>query len=79
MSQERNARSTHTRLLALCRSSTSFADKLHRIGAILFFWPHQSVSRTQMGRGSSLSLSLVQSRALLGLQAESVTVEVHQL
>src|SRR6478735_7179023 len=30
-----------------------------------------------MGRESALSLSLVQSRALLGLQAESVTVEVH--
>src|SRR5918994_5325151 len=30
-----------------------------------------------MGRRSSMSLSLVQSRALVGLQAATVTVEVH--
>ncbi|MDR6453472.1 putative ATPase with chaperone activity [Variovorax paradoxus] len=33
--------------------------------------------RTTMVRGSGMSLSLVQSRALLGLEAASVTVEVH--
>lgn len=33
--------------------------------------------RTTMGRGREMSLSLVQSRALLGLEAASVTVEVH--
>ncbi len=32
---------------------------------------------TRLVRGVSMRLSLVQSRALLGLQAPSVTVEVH--
>src|SRR5947207_7230123 len=33
--------------------------------------------RTSMGRKEEMSLSLVQSRALIGLQAAAVTVEVH--
>ena len=33
--------------------------------------------RTILGRNKTMSLSLVQSRALLGLEAASVTVEVH--
>lgn len=34
-------------------------------------------ARTNLGRKGSVSLSLVQSRALLGLEAAQVTVEVH--
>ena len=33
--------------------------------------------RTKLGRVHAMSLALVQSRALLGLQAPAVTVEVH--
>jgi magnesium chelatase family protein len=49
----------------------------HRHGAILFFRPHHSQSCTQLGRKPAVSLSLVQSRVLLGLRAAAVTVEVH--
>src|SRR5690606_2926898 len=34
-------------------------------------------NRTRLGRNTRMSLALVQSRALLGLQAPPVTVEVH--
>jgi magnesium chelatase family protein len=37
----------------------------------------KTIKRTHLGRNRFMSLALVQSRALLGLQAPSVTVEVH--
>ena len=39
--------------------------------------PAQPAHRTCLGRNTLMSLALVQSRALLGLQAPPVTVEVH--
>jgi len=50
---------------------------LHRRGAILVFFWHQGETCTDMGRVGPVSLSLVQSRALVGLEAAAVTVEVH--
>jgi magnesium chelatase family protein len=49
----------------------------HRRGAILVLFRHQGETCTVMGRDRFVSLSLVQSRALVGLQAAAVTVEVH--
>jgi hypothetical protein len=43
----------------------------------LFFYPHQMLSCTQLGKDFAVSLCLVQSRALVGLEAAAVTVEVH--
>jgi hypothetical protein len=43
----------------------------------MFFNPCTHTERTFLGSQFSMSLSLVQSRALLGLQAAAVTVEVH--
>lgn len=37
----------------------------------------QRAARTRLGSHPAMSLALVQSRALLGLQAPAVTVEVH--
>ena len=37
----------------------------------------QEMARTILVKGSEMSLCLVQSRALLGLEAAEVTVEVH--
>ena len=39
--------------------------------------PVAMVARTCLGRSVAMSLALVQSRALLGLHAPAVTVEVH--
>ncbi len=40
-------------------------------------WQHEYTPCTSMGQGEDMSLSLVHSRALVGLQAPAVTVEVH--
>jgi hypothetical protein len=41
------------------------------------FRTHQEQTRTGTGRKREMSLSLVQSRALAGLEAAAITVEVH--
>jgi len=50
---------------------------MHHVGAVVFFRPHQGQTCTQMGRSRFVSLSLVQSRVLVGLKTAPVTVEVH--
>jgi hypothetical protein len=50
---------------------------LHRAGAIRGLFTTWSVGMHLDGEVFAMSLSLVQSRALVGLQAAAVTVEVH--
>jgi hypothetical protein len=46
-------------------------------GAVFAHARHHGQRGTAMGSISAMSLSLVQSRVLIGLQAPAVTVEVH--
>lgn len=51
--------------------------KSHHSGALLVLFWYRVTECTRLGRKNTMSLSLVQSRALLGLEAAAVTVEVH--
>ena len=52
-------------------------EELTRDGARSLFTMKHGDGRTILVKGSEMSLCLVQSRALLGLEAAAVTVEVH--